>query len=552
MRTVLHLSATDVRRNWLLLAAVSFVHVLRIPWATYGPMLTAPPGVNATYFDGPGLLAMVVEMTLFGLTVATFVQADPPIGTRAFWRTRPIAPGALLASKLLTLTVALVAGPVALNALRLAIHDAPVESVSAASVQLALSRFAWIAAAGMVAAVTPSVTAFALAIAGGLLAATGVFVLGTIAALSRVRPYVPRLPVPDDSWLYSSLLVLAIGGVAVVTFQYIVRRTFVSIALIVAVLASAWVVTWRPMVQLARAESATLLLADRPVSLVDRRLRTGSTSRFGEGEVLGQVDAVVRVAGVAPGYSVSVIPRLTRLRGIGARIEGDGGPAGSDHIPEERLGRLVAATGLQTFPPIGGPQPPNPREVSPVTLLSAPVRELKAAAEQEVRIDSTLEIRSTRHRVAGTLNMTPGSTARPSDVSMFEIIHTRAEGPDWRILLRHTRFPTWRPRVLSFYQFAVQSPGDAHWTVALLATRNVSIWPAGFALGIWGEWNPFGTPWGSAWQTTDGLAVRPPAGADPRRWLRDARLVLLESTFAGHATVTWSGVDAFLPGAPTW
>ncbi len=93
---------------------------LLLAWAAAvaAPHVMAATGVTTVAGMNPGFLHEVVlpflRVLLLGVALAAAIQADSPVDDRAFWRTRPIAPGTMATGKLLLAWTAGVVVPLAL------------------------------------------------------------------------------------------------------------------------------------------------------------------------------------------------------------------------------------------------------------------------------------------------------------------------------------------------------------------------------------------------------------------------------------------------------
>src|ERR1019366_7378463 len=93
MSVTLHIIRKDLRHFWVL-ATLSVVFSLLETLGWYWAVIPFAGGFSSLFVGQ--IIPVVIQ---FILSVAV-VQADPTVGDRAFWRTRPIPPGALLSAKL--------------------------------------------------------------------------------------------------------------------------------------------------------------------------------------------------------------------------------------------------------------------------------------------------------------------------------------------------------------------------------------------------------------------------------------------------------------------
>lgn len=182
-----------------------------------------------------GLATVALNLTtlVLGVVLAPIViHSDAFVGSTAFWMTRPVAPLALAAAKLLLVFAAGVGLPVALNAGVLAAADVPGRTIARAAAGAILSRSLWMALTLAFGALTQTLPRYLLALGGFLSALVGVLVLGTsIMAMWATEEVVAQrwaAPRPTADVVGMVLIVAALAAVAIA--QAVTRQRRVAVA----------------------------------------------------------------------------------------------------------------------------------------------------------------------------------------------------------------------------------------------------------------------------------------------------------------------------------
>jgi hypothetical protein len=242
MNMVVHLLRWDVRRFRALLAVWLVLVVANAALEGVWPVLAADLATRHMV----GLIANLVWLARLLLTfvlAALVVQAHPLVGSDAFWATRPIPPGMLLASKLLLLAAMMIAIPVAADVALMIVYHVPPNEIAAVAAQNAVSWTLWVVLIISAAALTPSLAQFALLI-GAVLVAAAV----SLAALLSMSIYRSNSEPPlsgtaelydPTSWMVGTALIV-ITAVSLLVVQYRTRNRVRSIAIGVAGLAIAY------------------------------------------------------------------------------------------------------------------------------------------------------------------------------------------------------------------------------------------------------------------------------------------------------------------------
>jgi hypothetical protein len=242
MNMVLHLLRWDVRRFRPLLCVWLVLVVANAALEGVWPVLAADLATRHL----AGLIANLVWLARLLLTfvlAALVVQAHPLVGSDAFWTTRPIRPGLLLASKLFLLAVMMIAIPVSADiVLMIAYHVPPLE-IMAVAAQNAVSWTLWVVLIISAAALTPSLAQFALLIGAVLIAAAV-----SLAALLSISMYRSNSEPPlsgtaelydPTSWMVGTALII-ITAVSLLVVQYRTRNRVRSVVIGVAGMAIAY------------------------------------------------------------------------------------------------------------------------------------------------------------------------------------------------------------------------------------------------------------------------------------------------------------------------
>lgn len=224
MKTVLHLMTTDVRHWWPLLAAWIAIVILCAIAPCAGPWLAGGDVRLLSRLEIPAMLLTIAYPLVLLLAIAQVVQADPLVGARAFWMTRPIPARALLASKVLLLATVAVIIPVIVEVVRMAVHDVPWSVQLGVAIETALSHALLLSLLMAGAAVTENLSRLLMLIGMALGALTSALVAMVMLFGPRVQTSYPGwslLPDPTTDLLQLGLMVAAAS--AAVAAQYLTR-----------------------------------------------------------------------------------------------------------------------------------------------------------------------------------------------------------------------------------------------------------------------------------------------------------------------------------------
>jgi hypothetical protein len=163
-----------------------------------------------------------VELLLAALITTRLVHEEPLVGPTAFWLTRPYHRGSLLGAKLSFLLVVLVVLPLLADLATMASLGAGTRALVAEGPLRAIDYLGTVLPLMVIAAITPSLSAFVLTVVG--IAGTG---LSAAALASLARTLWPAEPgsyappgVPDATPGVVMLAMYLCTGLAVVAYQY--------------------------------------------------------------------------------------------------------------------------------------------------------------------------------------------------------------------------------------------------------------------------------------------------------------------------------------------
>jgi hypothetical protein len=233
MAGVLHIVGKDVRRlRWLLVLWVAILGT-RIVFAAAATRYTGETFGPAFALQELGGIVGMLETLLLALLVARLVHEEPLVGLNAFWLTRPYSPGMLLAAKLLIASGALVLLPVIADVLTMSMFHAGASAQLRASSVFLSSHVIWMLPLFVLAALTPSLGVFAIAIVGVIAAlslAIAALVSMTAFYVDESETYLPAMT-SDRTPAIVSLVVFTAATLSVIVYQYRRRRWRIAIAM---------------------------------------------------------------------------------------------------------------------------------------------------------------------------------------------------------------------------------------------------------------------------------------------------------------------------------
>jgi hypothetical protein len=260
MNQIVHIFRKDCRRLWQIIAAVlvfTFLH-------GYGEA-TNPGGMVAVGLSPYALLYILVGLSWIVLPIALFllvvsvIQEESLVGSDKFWLTRPYNRGSLALEKVLFVALSAV--------LPMLVHDVVLIRHFGFSLASAFGLLLWKSAQFglflLVAAALAVLSAsFGRAVVLGF-AAVLIALLTFLVVMENAGNSIVGVPSSANYVLRALLAVAALGGLAVVAFQYRFRISPVAAVIgVIAILACALQVRFWPQSltdYLARQNASTLL-----------------------------------------------------------------------------------------------------------------------------------------------------------------------------------------------------------------------------------------------------------------------------------------------------
>jgi hypothetical protein len=430
---VLRLVCFDLLRfRWvaILVVVLEVARAAFVEWAVH----VVPPVIGER-FGGAfgtqqiGLLDAVLWLVAI-LGTALLIQADLPSDDRTFWRTRPIPPVGVALAKLALLAVLFVAVPAAVNTGRLLAYGAPLGSIGAASLQIAVGAGHIVLPAWGLALATRTLPRFCgaaiVAVIGSLMLVSAALYWTEIwsgragdGIATVARAFFAdwqRLAV-RGWWFAGGVTALAAG---ILCAHYTHRRAGRSATAAVALLVAPWLLPGRALPPAPRA------LAGFASGLAIQRIELPTPARI-QSRPWTPYPVSLRLTLEAPALphdvSAAVILRHPRLEGSAQVGSADGS---SCCFGDGAVGVLRPSLA-----------PPASRQQGHADL-SVGVNELWALRQPSLSVDAEAEVRFLSHRWIGTLPVRPGA-AFQADGRMIEILAAQPERGT--ILVRYTRFP---------------------------------------------------------------------------------------------------------------
>jgi hypothetical protein len=226
MKQALHIIKKDARRLrwamlvWILIAAVNA-----------GLMVARPifelQGFGVVMVIGQlTSLISLVELVMMVLIVSWLVHEDPAVDREAFWLTRPIDGRRLSLAKIALATGILICVPLVAQLVVMRIFGLTAYDMARAMPSMLLSQATWIMALLAVAALTPSLSRYAVVLVG--VAAAFVLLMSTMIAtavlFSDITSSTGRPQVIDPLPALITAIVANALCVAIVFFEYQYRR----------------------------------------------------------------------------------------------------------------------------------------------------------------------------------------------------------------------------------------------------------------------------------------------------------------------------------------
>ena len=231
MRVIGHLVWHDIRAARLPLIAWLLLLLAQAGVMAFGPGLIHPEEPRAAILTFSVFLAGA-RLAFTVLLTVLLIQRDSPVGTTAFWLTRPIRPAAMAASKAISAALLLVVPPAVVGWVLFTALGLPQGDVLSGVWQLVIEQLMVVGLSAMGAAITATIPQFAV------VAVVAVMLFG--ALVGQARALIEQLPVLQLTWSAAPLakwaLVTVLGTVAVLVYQYS-RRPFVgAVVMVIGVL----------------------------------------------------------------------------------------------------------------------------------------------------------------------------------------------------------------------------------------------------------------------------------------------------------------------------
>ena len=231
MSVISHLVWHDIRALRLPLITWLLLLLAQAALMAFGPGLIDPEELRAAILTFSVYLAGA-RLAFTVLLTVLLIQRDSPVGTTAFWLTRPIWPAAMAASKALSAALLLVVPPAVVGWMLFTALGLPQGDVLSGVWQLVIEQAMIVGLSAMGAAITATIPQFAV------VAVVAVMLFG--ALVGQARTFIQQLPVLLLAWPASPLakwaLVTLIGTVAVLVYQYSRRRFVGAVVMVTGVL----------------------------------------------------------------------------------------------------------------------------------------------------------------------------------------------------------------------------------------------------------------------------------------------------------------------------
>lgn len=435
MSIITHLVWHDVRALRLPLLAWVVVLLGQAAVMAIGPGVIDPEARRGMHL----LLADFLAGTRFAFTIlltVLLVQRDSPVGTTAFWLTRPIPAAALAASKLCSAGLLLVVLPAVIGGILFATLGLPAPDLTQGIWHVIVEQAMIVSLSAIGASITATIPQFAVA------AVAAVILIGLLT--NEAKAYLDTLPArwlpagatPLGAWAFVTVL----GTMAVIVYQYTRRQTVRTAAgatavIMVGVLSA---LSARPALEALPTKplQSGVLDPDAITLGVDEsavRVESGSTSvSQGRAVRYRYASALLQMSGAPPAvvlqpwsvdstwHPVGAAPvhwqRLQRAayrRTVQHDQHTDGQPLASI---AEALGKIALLKPLRMEP-----------SAFTTTLLSLPEAQVFPLPSNEGPLEATVELRAWRYRVTDAAPLATGSTifARLGRLTVRTIATTR-------------------------------------------------------------------------------------------------------------------------------
>jgi hypothetical protein len=544
MSQLAHIMRKDVRRMRWDLTAWTLCIVASVAVRTFGADLALEGfGPRMAIAQLVSILA-VIEALLSMLIISRLVHDEPLVGSDAFWFTRPISRGTLMAEKLLVAAAFFIALPLLGNVIVALFFGTPVSDVLRSVPITLLGRTLWVSLLFVIAVLTPSLMRYAVTIVG-ILGGLAVLVAGMVTTLmmfwDESESNVVGSDLPDPTRGVVAQIVLIAAALALVAHQYRTRRPGRTIALagvgllVVYLVSAAWPWSFAPPLDagaaLPPAEASSIVV------LHDATEAPRASSAFPFGRRAPKTALAIRVA-------VSGLPRDVEVQSMWARsrLELPGTAVETNRPGAQVSGYVVASggTGLSARAlegALGGARllgSPEETELHWPTVVHVTEEDFGKYAAVPGRLVATMNIALARTLLRGTLPLAENATLE-LDSRRITIMRVDRYPARYRVWLRHTRVEpllAW-PRIRSFtYVLLNKARNEA------VAGYLSPLSGGGFSLAPFDIVMTGPGPKGFALEQYE-LQVPAPTRGDTQAarlddtWLDAAELAILESVHAG-------------------
>lgn len=310
MNTTFHIFKKDLFSTRYLLALWALIvlaQIVLVGLAGSPADYSAPTDyMRQLIFSSLAVLLPVLQTILLIVLIPFVVQAEPLVGTTAFWMTRPISSRRLLAAKSLYGAILLVI-PLFVQLIVLRANDATWSDLALATPQVLMAQGFLILGAALLSSVTRNfgyyAVAAALLVVVALVAGWIFFVFGIAsevsnsAMLSRIR----RLSLVNSITLASSAIGL-VSYAGLIVFQYATRRAglVIILAFVATLLAASSKYFWTWDFLRSRAAIASFAEKDVQVRMQGAGMQAASSAR-GEGSKGQIVSTLLQPTGLPEG-----------------------------------------------------------------------------------------------------------------------------------------------------------------------------------------------------------------------------------------------------------
>lgn len=325
MNLLAHHLKKDIRHlRWLL--ALWFLLVLSEALLIGFGARAAPDDTAAQIaYQMINFILPMLQFLLVVVIVPMLVHDEPLVGSTAFWFTRPIARRLLLTSKALFLCVGFVLFPVAVELAVIAANGVPARDIALVAPELLFDALKVLVCIAALSALTLNFARFAI---------TGVAIyIGIVLVAVAVQLGQLFLDGPDE-WGERSMslalsrglvsgLLLILGGLLVIVWQYLTRRTRVSIGIAAAGLllvgAVGWLWPWDFMRLPDRPPADSAVDCSALSAQVDNRFVHVSSRSAGRRakEPLQRIRTTLKIEGLPPAHDTRVLEIRTRFTAEG-------------------------------------------------------------------------------------------------------------------------------------------------------------------------------------------------------------------------------------------